>query len=124
VILPQKGAASLKDRAQRSSPLVGSLVRQEGFSAHGVDHYERLREDALNRRAGSGAQGLALFLKRGMFLWLRQGLPETTAYVAAELEETELPVSLQVEMVRLIAGMVIGGFRQHQESRGEERRYA
>ena len=95
-------------------------MSMEGFSAHGVDHYEKLRKDALNRREGIGAQGLTLFLKRGMFLWLKQGVLATSVYVAACPGETDLPVSLQFEMVNLIAGMVIGGFQRHQESRGEE----
>lgn len=90
------------------------MTRQEVFSAHGADHYERLREGALNRREGISAQGLTLFLERGMFLWLQQGLPQTSVSVSADPEEKEIPVSLHVEMVRLIAGMVIrqSGFKE------------
>lgn len=81
-------------------------------SKYVVDQYEQLRREAMEPGCGGViAQGLALFLRRGMCAWIG-ALSSFTGRPAPQCQsaprwETDLPRALRCDLTSLIADMVM-----------------
>jgi len=78
-----------------------------------VARYEELRGHAL---AGARGPGLAPFLRGGMKAWL-DGWRDCTpvrppARSPAESSDGAVPAALQLELARVLAGMVLDAFQE------------
>ena len=75
-----------------------------------IARYEQLRRLALGRCAAQ-AQGLALFMRRGMRAWMLAWspyVPPPLSGPAAPLEDEQIcPVQLHAEIATLMANMVL-----------------
>lgn len=74
-----------------------------------IVRYEELRRQALGR-AGGQAQGLALFMRRGMSAWMQawgQCLAAPTAPAQPPDDQEIFPVQLHREVAMLLASMVL-----------------
>jgi hypothetical protein len=75
-----------------------------------IARYEELRRQALGR-SGAQGQGLALFMRRGMFAWMQawsQCVAPPSAPPAQPPEDQEIcPVELHREVAMLLASMVL-----------------
>jgi len=81
-----------------------------------IARYEELRRQALGR-FGAQAQGLALFMRRGMSAWMQAWnqcvvSPPTSPAQAPQTQET-CPVQLHADVATLLASMVLFA---HQEA--------
>lgn len=75
-----------------------------------IARYEELRRQVLGR-CGAQAQGLALFMRRGMRAWMlawSQCVPPPLASPAAPSDAQETcPAQLHAQVAMLLAGMVL-----------------
>ena len=82
------------------------MLRNDGLIAR----YEELRQLALGR-CGAQAQGLVLFMRRGMRAWMQawgQCVPPPLASPAAPPDEQQTcPAQLHAEVAMLLASMVL-----------------
>jgi hypothetical protein len=80
------------------------VPRNDGLIAR----YEELRRQALGR-FGAQAQGLALFMRRGMSAWMQAWSQVTPPPSPVRpLDDPEIcPVQLHAEVATLLAGMVL-----------------
>lgn len=82
------------------------MSRNDGL----VARYEELRRQALGR-FGAQAQGLALFMRRGMCAWMQAWsqcvvAPPTSPAQPPQTQEI-CPVQLHADVVTLLASMVL-----------------
>jgi hypothetical protein len=74
-----------------------------------IAHYEELRRQALGR-FGAQAQGLALFMRRGMSAWMQAwsqcGAPPPSSAQPPQTHEI-CPVQLHADVATLLASMVL-----------------
>lgn len=75
-------------------------------------HYERLRRDVLGSpSAGDGGFGLALFLRRGMTVWMEAWLEcssrvEPGPHSEPQVDAT-IPTHTRTQITALLAGMIL-----------------
>jgi hypothetical protein len=80
-----------------------------------IARYEELRRQALGR-CGAQAQGLALFMRRGMSAWMQAwsqcvASPPSPAQPQQQIQEI-CPVQLHADVATLLASMVLFARRQ------------
>ena len=78
-----------------------------------VERYEELRDLALSRQRSSWSLGLALFLRRGMIIWMNAWKdwppPERPAQNKEILTETKIPNGIQEHIIMGLVSMAING---------------
>jgi hypothetical protein len=97
--------------------VIGSVIAD--VSAHGLqEHYEQLREAALDHEHRRPCIGLTILLTRGLCAWAQTWLRNTaqapceaTASAVDESEST-LPAGVRAEVVGVLASMALRGLEE------------